>query len=94
LAPEFGLASGRALFGLPALFAMVAPSESANIPLTIGALAFGVTIISARAAFSARETFRVHMNDLGDRRAIPVDKADYDRLRAQALKTQRQRKTR
>src|SRR5213076_1031350 len=43
---------------LPALFATVAPPGSTNIPLTIGALAFGITVISAIAAMTARETFR------------------------------------
>src|SRR5207302_9603196 len=57
---------------LPALFATVAPPGSTNIPLTIGALAFGITVISAIAAMTARETFRVHLNDLGDPNAVPV----------------------
>ena len=69
---------------LPALFAAVAPPGSANIPLTIGALAFGITVIAACAAMSARETYRIHMNDLGHPDAVPVDKSEYDRLRAQA----------
>jgi hypothetical protein len=70
---------------LPALFAAVAPPGSENIPFTIGALAFGITVISAIAAMSARETYRVHVNDLGDPNAIPVDKRDYDRIRAEAV---------
>jgi MFS family permease len=70
---------------LPALFATVAPPGSTNIPLTVGAIAFGVTVIAAIAAFSARETFRVHMNDLGNPTAVPVSESDYERLRAQAL---------
>ena len=69
---------------LPALFAAVAPPGSSNIPLTIGALAFAVTLISAIAALSARETYRIHLKDLGDPRAIPVDKREYDRMRMQA----------
>ena len=32
---------------LPALFATVAPPGSANIPLTVGAIAFGITVIAA-----------------------------------------------
>ena len=67
---------------LPALFAYVAPPGSANIPLTVGAIAFAVTAIAAIAAFTARETYRLHLNDLGDRNASPVPKADYDRMRA------------
>jgi MFS family permease len=70
---------------LPALFAAVAPPGSANIPLTIGAITFAVTIIAAVAAWSARETYRIHLNDLGDPGAIAVDKQDYDRMRAQTL---------
>jgi MFS family permease len=66
---------------LPALFATVAPPGSTNIPLTIGAITFGVTAIAAVAAFSARETYRVHMNDLGHPGAVPVSKQEYDRMR-------------
>ena len=53
--------------------------------MTVGAIAFGVTIISALAAWSARETYRVHLNDLGDPAAPAVDKAEYDRLRQQSV---------
>jgi hypothetical protein len=70
---------------LPALFAWVAPPGSENIPLTVGAIAFGITVVAALAAMSARETFRVHLNDLGDPRAIPIAKPEYDRMRAQTL---------
>lgn len=71
---------------LPALFAAVAPPGSTNIPMTVGAIAFAVTCIAACAAWSARETYRIHMNDLGNANAIPVPKAEYDRLREQALR--------
>jgi MFS family permease len=70
---------------LPALFATVAPPGSANIPVIVGSIAFAITCIAAAAAWSARETYRVHMNDLGDPKAVPVDKATYDALRAEAL---------
>ena len=70
---------------LPALFVAVAPPGSSNIPLTIGALTFGITIISALAVLSARETYRVHMNDLGNPDAVPVPKQDYERMRAKTL---------
>jgi MFS family permease len=70
---------------LPALFATVAPPGSANVPMTIGALAFGITIIAAIAAASARETYRIQINDLGNPDAVPIDKANYDRLRAEAV---------
>src|SRR5689334_7963039 len=70
---------------LPALFATVAPPGSSNIPITVGAIAFGVTIIAAIAAITARETYRVHLNDLGKPGAVPVPKPDYDQLRSRSL---------
>jgi hypothetical protein len=70
---------------LPALFAYVAPPGSTNIPLTVGAITLGVTIIAAIAAWSARETYRVPMSALGEADAVPIDNVDYDRLRAQTL---------
>jgi MFS family permease len=70
---------------LPALFATVAPPGAANIPLTIGAITFGVTVVSAVAAMSARETYRMHMKDLGHPGAVPVAKQEYDRLRLQGI---------
>jgi len=74
---------------LPALFAILAPPGSTNVPLTVGALAFGVTVVSALAAWSARETYRVHLNDLGDPAAEAVDKAEYDRLRQESVAARR-----
>jgi MFS family permease len=70
---------------LPALFVAVAPPGATNIPFTIGSMALVITIVAAIAAWSARETYRVHMNDLGDPNAQPVPKPEYDRLRAQTL---------
>ena len=71
---------------LPALFATVAPPGSTNIPLTIGVdHASASRSIAAVAAFSARETYRVRLNDLGNPDAVPVDKREYDEMRARAL---------
>jgi MFS family permease len=70
---------------LPALFATVAPPGSTNIPLTIGSITLGVTLIAAIAAWSARETYRIPMSQLGEPDAVPMDKAEYDRLRAQTV---------
>ena len=74
---------------LPALFATVAPPGSTNIPMTVGAITLAVTVIAALAAYSARETFRIHMNDLGDPNAVPVPKPEYDRLREQTIASTR-----
>ncbi len=74
---------------LPALFAIVAPPGSQNVPLIVGAIAFAITGIAAAAAWSARETYRVQMNDLGNPKAVPVDKATYDRLREDSIASSR-----
>jgi len=69
---------------LPALFATVAPPGSTNVPLTVGAIAFGITVIAALAAVTARETYRVKIDDLGNPKAVPMAQADYDRQRTGA----------
>ncbi|MCF4129024.1 MFS transporter [Methylobacterium sp. SyP6R] len=70
---------------LPALFATVAPPGSTNIPLTIGAITLAITAVAAAAAFSARETYRIPMKELGQPRAVPLAKSDYERLRNEAM---------
>ena len=70
---------------LPALFTAVAPPGAANIWLTVGAIAFGITAIAAFAAFTARETFRVPMDQLGQHDAASIPASEYDQLRAQSL---------
>ena len=67
---------------LPSIFAAGAPPGSANVPLTIGSICFGITVIGAIAAWSARETFRIPLNELGTPEATPVPREEYDRLRA------------
>ncbi|WP_263263761.1 MFS transporter [Pseudomonas sp. RIT-PI-S] len=69
---------------LPALFAAVAPPGSENIPLTVGSIAFAVTAVAALAAYTARETYRIPMEELGKRNAVPLEKRDYDAMRSQA----------
>jgi len=70
---------------LPALFVAVAPPGASNIPVTIGCWTLGITVIAAIAAWTARETYRVHLNDLGNTSAVPVPKEEYDRLREQTI---------
>src|SRR5690349_18377112 len=70
---------------LPAIFAAIAPPGSTGIPATIGALTLVICAIAAAAAWSARETFRVPMNDLGKADARPIEAGEYERLRAQAI---------
>ncbi len=70
---------------LPAIFVAVAPPGATNIPMTIGSITLVITVIAAIAAWTARETYRVHMNDLGNPNAVPVPKQEYDRMREQTL---------
>ncbi|HEY9183477.1 MAG TPA: MFS transporter, partial [Gammaproteobacteria bacterium] len=56
-------------------------------------ITFGITLIAALAALSARETFRVPLQKLGDSAAQPVDERDYVRVREQAIAEARALKT-
>ena len=69
---------------LPTVFAIVAPPGTANVPLIIGGVCLGITVISAIAAWSSRETYRVHLDDLGNDDAVPVPREQYDRIQANA----------
>jgi MFS family permease len=69
----------------PTLFVAVAPPGTANIPLKIGSLTFGICLVAAFAAFTTRETYRIRLDDLGDRGAVPVPKAEYERVRGEAM---------
>ncbi|WP_157269191.1 MFS transporter [Azohydromonas aeria] len=69
---------------LPAVFTAVAPPGAAGIPMTVGAITFGITVVAALAAWSARETYRVPMHELGNPRAEPLARDEYERLRAQS----------
>ena len=57
----------------------------------VALVARGATLDRIRAqgltllAGDARETYRVHLNDLGDPSAKPVPKDEYDRLRQESL---------
>ena len=69
---------------LPTIFAVVAPPGSTNVPLIIGGLCLALTIVGAVAAWSAPETHRVHLNDLGKPDAVPVPREEYERIRTAA----------
>ena len=50
----------------------------------VGTFTIVLAAIAATAAFFARETSRIHMNDLGKKDAVPVPKEEYERLRTEA----------
>src|SRR3712207_1078805 len=66
---------------LPTIYAIVAPGGS-SVPLIVGGITFGIGIIAATAAWSARETHRVQMDDLGRNDAPVVPREEYRRIRA------------
>ena len=70
---------------LPALFATVAPPGSANIPMTVGSIAFAITAIAAIAAWSSRENSRIDLHDLGNPDAEPMPEAKYAARRQSAI---------
>jgi MFS family permease len=76
-APNVALPSGETCRQL-------ADSIEMNVVWVVGSITFGLSIIAAIAAFSARETFRIHLNDLGMKDAVPIPREEYDRLRARA----------
>lgn len=69
---------------LPSIFAAIAPPGSSNVPLVIGSICFGICIIGAVAAWSARETYRIPLNQLGTANATPVAREEYRQLRSGA----------
>jgi MFS family permease len=69
---------------LPAIFATVAPPGS-NVPLIVGSIVLALSIVAAIAAYTARETYRLHMNDLGVPGTKPVPREEYDRIRAGSM---------
>jgi MFS family permease len=69
---------------LPLIYAAIAGKED-NVPLIVGGITLAITIIAAISAYTAPETYRIHMNDLGEPNAQPVPQAEYDRIRASAM---------
>jgi MFS family permease len=60
----------------------LADSIDNQVVWVVGGITLGLAVIGAIACFTARETFRVHLNDLGIKGTQPVPKEEYDRIRA------------
>ena len=71
---------------LPAVFALVAGPGADNIPLVVGGLTCVCTLLAAIAAWSAPETSRIPMADLGKRGAVPTDAESYRQARLEAIR--------
>jgi MFS family permease len=76
-APDVVLPSGQTCRAL-------ADSIESDVVWTVGGITLALAVIAALAAWSARETYRTHLNDLGDPRAQPIPKEEYDRLRRES----------
>jgi MFS family permease len=69
---------------LALLYASITTIDS-NVPLIVGSFTFACGIICAASAFSAKETYMIHMNDLGEKDAQPVSPEEYARVREVAM---------
>ena len=61
-----------------------ADAAEGRVILVVGSFTLVFAAIAAIAAFTARETSRIHMNDLGKKDAVPVPKEEYERMRSEA----------
>jgi MFS family permease len=50
----------------------------------VGGITFALTVVAAISAFSARETFKIHLNDCGEKWAKPVSDEEYAKARLEA----------
>jgi MFS family permease len=64
-----------------------ADAIESDVVWTVGSITLGLAVIAAIAAFTARETYRVHLNDLGDKDARPVPKDEYERIRREGMRS-------
>jgi hypothetical protein len=46
--------------------AALAEGVQTHVIWTVGGITFGLTVVAAIAAWSARETYRIHLNDGGE----------------------------
>jgi len=69
---------------LPLLYAAIT-TKGSNVPLIVGAFTFGCAVICALAAHSAKETYRIDIDELGTKDAQPVSDEEYAQARATAM---------
>jgi len=65
--------------------AVLAENAQSQVLWVVGGFTLALAIIATIAAYSAQETFKIHMNDLGEKDAQPVSDADYAQARAAAM---------
>ena len=62
-----------------------AEAAQTDVIWTVGSLTLGIGVLAAVVAYFTQETYRIHMNDLGDPHAQPVPLEEYERIRAAAV---------
>ena len=65
---------------------VTAEGIQSDVVWTVGTFTLVLAVIAAVAAFSARETYRIHLNDLGKPDAQPVPREEYDRMRQESVR--------
>ena len=60
---------------------VVAEAAQADVVFTVGSIVLGICIAAAVTAYYTQETYRIHMNDLGNANAVPVPLDEYNRIR-------------
>ncbi|WP_421845153.1 MFS transporter [Mycobacterium sp.] len=62
-----------------------AEAIKADVIWVVGSITLGLSCLAAIAAISARETYRVHLDHLGYKKAVPVLSDEYQRMRKKAM---------
>ena len=52
-----------------------------DVVWTVGTITLGIGILASVVAYFTQETYRVHMNDLGNPNAVPEPLDEYHRIR-------------
>jgi MFS family permease len=76
-APDVQLPSGQTCL-------VAAEAAQSSVVWVVGSITLAIGIVASIVAWTSQETYRIHMNDLGDKNAQPVSREEYDRLRAEA----------
>jgi MFS family permease len=62
-----------------------AEAAQSDVVWTVGTITLAIGILAAVVAYFTQETYRIHMNDLGNPNAVPVPQEEYDRIRTAAV---------
>jgi MFS family permease len=60
---------------------VAAAAAQMDVVWTVGTITLVIGLAAAVTAYFTQETYRIHMNDLGDRNAVPVPLEEYHRIR-------------